>query len=47
VTSSHPELEFTFEGAALAAYQVTIAGASHTWRASVVPITGAVRVIQL
>ena len=47
VTASHPELEFTFEGAALAAYQVTLAGSDHTWRATVVPITGAVRVIQL
>ena len=47
VTASHAELEFTFEGAALATYQVTLAGPDHTWQASVVPITGAVRVIQL
>jgi prepilin-type N-terminal cleavage/methylation domain-containing protein len=44
VTSSHTQLEFDFEGAALAAYQVTFTAANYTWRVSVVPSTGAVKV---
>jgi type II secretory pathway pseudopilin PulG len=47
VTSSHTDLEFTFDGSSLAAYQVTLNGPDHTWQATVVPITGAVRVTQL
>ena len=44
VTSSHSQLEFDFEGAALAAYQVTLTAANYTWRVSVVPSTGSVKV---
>jgi hypothetical protein len=44
ITASHSQLEFDFEGAGLAAYQVTFAGANQTWRVTVVPATGAVRV---
>ncbi|MCH8922967.1 MAG: type II secretion system protein [Planctomycetes bacterium] len=44
VTSSHPQLEFDFEGSAAAAYQVTLTAANYTWRVSVVPSTGAVKV---
>ncbi|MCH8042998.1 MAG: type II secretion system protein [Planctomycetes bacterium] len=44
VTSSHTQLEFDFEGAALAAYQVTLTAEHYTWRVSVIPSTGAVKV---
>lgn len=44
VTVSHTELEYTFEGQALAAYQVTVAGPNRSSQLTVVPLTGAVRV---
>lgn len=47
VTTTHNQLEYTFSGAALAAYEVTFAGPNRSWRASVVPVTGAVRIGQL
>ena len=47
VTATHNVLEYTFEGSALAAYQVTLAGEDHSWQATVVPVTGAIRVTQL
>ncbi len=47
VTVSHAQAEFNFEGAALAAYQVTFTGPDRTWRLTVVPVTGAVRVTEL
>lgn len=46
VTVSHTVMEFNFEGQALAAYTVTILGVNRTWQASVVPITGAVSVVE-
>jgi hypothetical protein len=47
VTASHSQAEFNFEGAALAAYQVTFTGPDRAWRVTVVPATGAVRVVEL
>jgi hypothetical protein len=41
---SHTQMEFNFEGAALAAYQVTFTGPDRTAQVTVVPVTGAVRV---
>ncbi|NQT37594.1 MAG: type II secretion system protein [Planctomycetes bacterium] len=46
VATSHTDAEFTFEGAALAAYQLTLTGAEQTWRVDVVPVTGTVDVAQ-
>lgn len=46
VTVSSPRMEFTFEGQALGAYQVTLTGAHRTWRVNVIPINGAVRVTE-
>lgn len=45
VTSS--EAEFAFEGSALAACQVSLAGPHETWVVGVVPVTGLVRVARL
>jgi type II secretory pathway pseudopilin PulG len=45
VTPSDPE--YTFDGSALAAYQVTLTASDQTWQVTVVPTTGAVRVTQL
>jgi prepilin-type N-terminal cleavage/methylation domain-containing protein len=45
VTPSDPE--YAFDGSALAAYQVTLTAPDQTWRVTVVPTTGAVRVTQL
>lgn len=42
VTVSASTAEFNFEGEALAAYQVTLAGPNRTWQLDVVPVTGAV-----
>lgn len=47
VATTHNQLEYTFSGAALAAYEVTFTGPNQTRRVSVVPATGAVRVVQL
>ena len=47
VTVSHGQAEFNFEGQALAAYQITLAGPNRTWQADVVPVTGAVRISEL
>jgi len=46
VTSSATTLEFDFEGAALGAYTVDIAGPHRSWRVSTVILTGAVRVVE-
>jgi prepilin-type N-terminal cleavage/methylation domain-containing protein len=46
VTSSHDDAEFTFEGMALAAYQIELTGPEQTWRVNVVPVTGAIDVLQ-
>ena len=47
VTVSHTQMDFTFEGKANAAYQVTLTGPNRTWRVDVVPMTGAARVSEL
>ena len=47
VSASHNEAEFTFEGAALAAYQITLVGAEQTWRVDVVPVTGTAVISQI
>lgn len=47
VTTTHNQLEYTFSGAALAAYEVTFTGPNQSRRVSVVPATGAVRIVQL
>ena len=47
VTTTHTDLEYTFEGTALAAYQVNLSGPNHNWQVSVVPVTGTVRAIRL
>lgn len=44
MSAAHAAAEFTFEGQALAAYQIQLAGATRSWTVSVVPVTGAVRV---
>ena len=44
VTVSHATMRFTFEGAAAAAYQVTLVGRNRRWQIDVVPISGAIRV---
>jgi type II secretory pathway pseudopilin PulG len=41
VTSSLRVLEFDFDGTALAAYSVSIAGPERSWSVAVVPLTGA------
>ncbi len=46
VANSHTYAEFNFEGAALAAYQVTLTGPEQTWQVDVVPVTGAIDVVQ-
>ncbi len=47
VTVSHTEMEFTFEGQALAAYVADIVGVNRSWQVTVVPITGAVAVAEV
>ena len=44
---SHNEAEFTFEGSALASYQVSLAGPEQTWQVDVVPTTGLARVAEV
>jgi len=46
VTASHADAEFTFEGAALAAYQIALTGPEQTWQVDVVPVTGSIDVLQ-
>ena len=46
VTTSGSQLEFTFEGAALAAYQIELTGPGQTWRVDVLPATGTAVVTQ-
>lgn len=43
VTSTLRELEFDFDGTALAAYSISIAGPDRSWSATVVPLTGAIK----
>ena len=47
VTGTDLRAEFTFEGIALGAYQYTLAGPNRTRQVTVVPVTGAVRVVEL
>ena len=46
VTASHTTLEFNFDGGALAAYSINVAGPQRTWGVSTVMATGAVRTIE-
>ena len=46
VTSSSNTLEFDFEGAALAAYSITVAGPDRSWNVSVGILTGSVVVTE-
>lgn len=46
VTASHADAEFTFEGGALAAYRIALTGPEQTWQVDVVPVTGAIDVLQ-
>lgn len=46
VTSALKQLEFDFDGSALAAYSISIAGPDRSWDVNVVPLTGAVDVIE-
>src|SRR5262249_48127408 len=46
ITASHSQAEFTFDGQALAAYSITVAGSSKSWTVSVVPASGAIRCVQ-
>jgi prepilin-type N-terminal cleavage/methylation domain-containing protein len=46
VTVSHAQAEFDFEGAALAAYQMTLTGPNRTWQVTVVPATGTAKVTE-
>ena len=46
VTSIARELEFDFDGSALSSYNVTISAPTRSWQITVVPLTGAIRVIE-
>ena len=46
VTSAQRDLEFDFDGTALAAYAISIIGPNRSWDLSVVPLTGAVESIE-
>ena len=46
VTSAATTLEFDFEGAALAAYSVSISGPNRSWDVSIIALTGAVLVTE-
>ncbi len=46
VTSVLKELEFDFDGTALAAYSVSIAGPDRSWNMTVVPLTGMSKVTE-
>jgi len=45
-TVSHSIAEFTFEGQALGAYRITFAGNNRRWTVNVVPVNGAVSVVE-
>jgi len=47
VTSTNSVLEYDFEGSALGAYSIDIAGQDSSWSVSVVMLTGAVQVTEL
>jgi prepilin-type N-terminal cleavage/methylation domain-containing protein len=47
VTVSHAQAEFSFEGAALASYQVTFAGPDRSFQLTVTPVTGTVKIVEL
>lgn len=42
VATSHSTLEFDFDGAALAAYSITIDGPQRSWSVAATPLTGAI-----
>jgi prepilin-type N-terminal cleavage/methylation domain-containing protein len=46
ITVSHTQMEFNFEGQALAAYVADLVGVDRSWQISTVPITGAVSVVE-
>jgi prepilin-type N-terminal cleavage/methylation domain-containing protein len=46
VTASHATLEFDFDGAALAAYSISVAGPRRSWAISTVIATGAVQTVE-
>lgn len=46
VSPSHATVRFDFEGGAAAAYSVRVEGTDRAWQISVVPVTGAVTVVQ-
>jgi prepilin-type N-terminal cleavage/methylation domain-containing protein len=46
VSTSAPKAKFTFEGTALAAYQIVLTGPGQTWQVDVVPATGTAVVTQ-
>lgn len=46
VTTSYTTLEFDFDGAALAAYALSIAGPKRSWTVSTIMATGAVRTVE-
>jgi hypothetical protein len=46
VTASHTTLEFDFDGAALAAYSISIAGPKRSWSVSTVIVTGSVQTVE-
>ena len=47
VTSAASVLEFDFEGSALAAYNLTVAGLDRSWSIAVIMLTGAVQVTEI
>ena len=46
ITSAQSTLEFDFEGSALSAYSITVAGPDRTWVVSVVQLTGTTQVTE-
>lgn len=46
LTSANRELEFDFDGSALATYSVDLATSDRSWSISVVPLTGAIGVTE-
>ena len=46
VSNNDTEAEFTFEGTALAAYQITLVAPEQAWQIDVVPVTGSTQVSQ-
>lgn len=46
ISSSHAQFEFSFDGTALAAYELKIASSNQVSKVSVVPMTGAVQLTQ-